>query len=148
MTRSYSFCVIFLSTYGLRVSDSSDNDSAKYVASIHLVVVELQYTQCIIKYTVNTIHYTAGVANLWPAGQKWPFSKNEWPILNPEEQKKVTKKNLGRLEKKYQFMALSKRRSLIFPFFGPPTTIGWRPLLYTIHYTVYNIHCSIHYILQ
>ena len=36
-------------------------------------------------YTLYTIQYRAGVANLWPAGQMWPF-------LNSEEQKKVTKK--------------------------------------------------------
>ena len=54
-------------------------------------------------------------------------------------EKKVTK-NLGRLAKKYELMALGKRRSLIFPFFGPPTTKGWRPLVYSIQYTLFSIH--------
>ena len=31
--------------------------------------------------STSCIRYTPGVANLWPAGQKWPFSKKLWPFL-------------------------------------------------------------------
>ena len=40
---------------------------------------------------------TPGVANLWPAGQMWPF-------LNPEEQKKGHQKNLKEMANKYELM--------------------------------------------
>ena len=38
----------------------------------------------------------------------------------------------------------SAKRIIIFPFFGTPITKGWRPLLYSIHYTVYNVHCTLY----
>ena len=47
------------------------------------------------------VYYITGVANLWPAGQMWPF-------LNSGEQKK-SPKNMGELAKKYELMALSKK---------------------------------------
>ena len=40
------------------------------------------------------------------------------------------------MTKKYELMALNTYRFITFPFFGPPTTKGWRPLLYSIQYTL------------
>ena len=48
------------------------------------------YTHTIIYDTLHTmynVYCIAGVTNLWPAGQMWPFS-------NPEEQKKRSPKKI------------------------------------------------------
>ena len=65
--------------------------------------------------------------------------KKMMALLNPEEQKKSHQKNLKEMGKKIYGMALNKIRFTIFPFFGPLTTKGWRPLLYTVHTTSIDI---------
>ena len=56
----------------------------------------------------SNLSSTAGVANLWPAGQMWPFSK-----------KKVIKKNLGRLAKKARVDGPQQKKLPNFPIFWP-----------------------------
>ena len=41
-------------------------------------------------------------------------------------------------------MTLYKKRFKIFSFFGPPTTKGWLPLLYSIYYTLYTVQCIVY----
>ena len=48
-----------------------------------------------------------------------------------KREKKVIKKNLG-VVKKARVNGPQQKVFLIFPFFGPPSTKGWRPLLYTV----------------
>ena len=52
--------------------------------------------------------------------------------------KRSLKKIWAKLVKKHELMALTRVSYLIFPFFGPPTTKGWRPLLYSVIYSIHS----------
>ena len=77
---------------------------------------------------VYTIHYAAEVANLWPAGQMWPFS-------NSKEQKKY-----GKIGKKARVDGPQQEKVPNFPIFWP--TYLKRLATPAIQYTPYNIHLS------
>ena len=67
---------------------------------------------------VYTVQCIAGVANLWPAGQMWPF-------LSSEEQKKGHQKNLEEMAKKYGLIALNKKGLEFFHFLAHlPQKVG------------------------
>ena len=55
-----------------------------YIFYIYFFTIYIQYS----------VYYTAGVANLWPVGQMWPFGHQ---------------KNLEGMSKKYELMALNKK---------------------------------------
>ena len=121
------------------------------VITIHYTTYYVHRTSTSYTCTVYTVQCAPGVANLWPVCQMWPFSKKLWPFLNPEEQKKVIKEKFGRVGKKVWVDGPQQKRFLIFPFFGPPTTEGWRPLVYTVQYTphicntLYTIQYTMYY---
>ena len=62
--------------------------------------------------SVFAIHYTAGVANLWPAGQMLPFS-------NSEEQKKGDQKQFGKIGEKARVDGPQQKKLPSFPIFWP-----------------------------
>ena len=53
--------------------------------------------------------------------------------------KKGHQEKFGKVGKKARVDGPQQKRFLIFPFFGPPSTKGWQPLVYSIHYISYNI---------
>ena len=89
-----------------------------------LVRYNTDYSTCSMLYSVQQGSPTYG-----PRAKCGPFQI-------PRSKKKVIKKRLGRLAKKNELMAISKKRFLIFPFFGPPSTKGWRPLVYIVESTM------------
>ena len=77
----------------------------------------------------KVIHVGQGSPTYGPRAKCGHFKKTMALFKSKAAKEKGHQKNLGRLAKKYELMALGKRRSLIFPFFGPPTTKGWRLLM-------------------
>ena len=94
-------------------------------------VYTIVYIVYCILYSVYCIVYTRG---------RQPMARGpNVALFKSKGAKKRPPKNLGRLAKKYELLALGKRRSLIFPFLGTPTTKGWRPLVYTVYCIVYTV---------
>ena len=102
-------------------------------------------------YTVHSVHRTNTVCTVHsvhqgsptygPRAKRGPFQKNFGPFQILRS-KKGHQKNLEEMAKKYELMALNKKGFKIFPFFGPPTTKGWRPLVYTVYCTLYSVRTA------
>ena len=90
------------------------------------IVYCIEHVYCIV-YTVYTVPYTLYSSGRQPMarGPNVVLFKKIMVLLKSRGAKTKPTKNFGRLAKKYELMALSKRRPLIFPFFGPPTTKDW-----------------------
>ena len=67
-----------------------------------------------------------------PRAKCSPFQKNNGPFSILRSKKKVIKKFWDKWQKIW-VDGPQQKRLVIFPFFGPPATKGWRPLLYNAY---------------
>ena len=115
-----------------------------YIVTLIYFIILFEY---ILLYPFTTAqllwYYTAGVPNLWPAGQMWPFSKKTMALFKSKGAKKKLTKKFGKIGKKVRVDGPRQKKVPNFPIFWP--IYHKRLATPAIQYTLYTIQSDLFY---